>query len=354
MLRSTLALLALLTPLAPLQASSTGAEGAASRVEAMRGWATENGYLPEGDSELLVFRPADRALSARRRSTRSASAVPLTDITDAGRELWGGTEPAQEEPACLFVLRDAADMRSLNRHLAALPGCEYLASWAGESASFSSFLHQEPLVAGILLAPDGVEEWSVPHESASFGARLLLQRQFGRVPLWLELGAGLHMQMELKGDLYSFPYRAGFVGIGEHGGWDRPLGKAFKGFTKGRADAYSVDQVASYPRGEFDEERISLIWGFWRYVTSEQPEALGPLLQDMGEAVRAGVRQDTYNADGSFSFTIDPTYEPTSEGQVEILQTHLGADFLERVSVFLEMGEKRFDREWSRYEKKRD
>lgn len=339
--------------LAPLALSAPLlAQDPAGHLEALRGWAEGAGYTVEPDPSgaLLLFQPAARTLRVDTRGRAAERrAVPLSRLAEGAGALWGEGDPVQEEPACLFVLRDGEDMVALNRLLAGLPGCEYLAGFAEHAGEHTSFLHQTPLVAGLLEDPDGVEEWSLAHEGTAFGARLLLLRRFGRVPLWLELGAGLRLQEEVLGDIYSYPYRNGFVGIGEHGGWAQPLSREWKGFARGRMEPVAIGQLAGYPRGRYDEQRIARTWGFWRFAAEHAGDGLAPLLARLGQEQREGARSEVHHPDGSYTFTIDPDFEVPPARQEQLLREHLGQDVLERLSLWYEVGPRDFEKAWKRY-----
>ena len=64
--------------------------------------------------------------------------------------------------------------------------------------------------------PAGMEEWDIENELVHRLAHLLLLRRFGQQPFWLTMGFSWYVEKEMRGAIYCYPYRSGFVWASEH------------------------------------------------------------------------------------------------------------------------------------------
>ena len=195
----------------------------------------------------------------------------------------------------------------------------YLGPWAAYGKQAAGFVLERPLCGAWLEGGPGIEEDDPGNELVHRLARLLTLRRFGRQPWWLTLGLAWYFEIELRGDVYCFPYRNGFVGRAEHGSWPSKL----KGVAKKSAPAIEVDGLAHWKRGEWDDDKAVLAWGTATYLSQQHAEALPRILEDF--RILANARGIERRTDGSW--TLLPDFVPTVEDQAGIMAWHLGEEF---------------------------
>ncbi|MEW6746334.1 MAG: hypothetical protein AB1486_26635 [Planctomycetota bacterium] len=181
----------------------------------------------------------------------------------------------------------------------------------------SGFLLSNPLVGSWLKLPAGVEEWRPEHELINRLTQLLIMRRFGRPPFWLLIGSAWYAEFELKRQIYSFPYRSGFVAVGEHAGWASDLERRFSGKE---ARTLTIDRLAGIAPGTYAAPDAGLCWGVVTFLAKRHPAALAGILADCAAYTMAhrhgGSRPD--------SGDVPPSV------QLEILQKHAGTDCLQK------------------------
>lgn len=201
----------------------------------------------------------------------------------------------------------------------------WLASWAEDTgASVYGLVLPHPLVGAWLWnAPDN-EEWDPRNELVHRLAQLLVLDRGGQPPYWLLAGIAWNVEHQVRGAIYCFPYRAEFVGVGEHGGWSPQLKSEFGGKLGAPP---TIDELASLRRGRYVDRSAGLAWGAARWLIREQPARLPAILLDLDEVRRKDgieVRQD-----GSWSTR--PGWEVPPEAQLEVLRRHLGRNALRSI-----------------------
>ena len=241
----------------------------------------------------------------------------FADVRSSAAEVsaatWGaGTRALDTGVATVFVLRGPEDYAAL---LEVLPkAAPYLADWIGEARAAQGFSLSEPLAAAFLLAAPDLEEWDPDAELVHRLARLLLARRFGEQPYWVAAGWSWHAELELRGSIYCFPYREGFVGIGEHGGWGSLLASRFG------ARAPDWAEVAELERGRWDDAAAGLAWGAVTWLARERAAALPVLL----ERFRQAWDLDNRRAAGDGKWLRDRDYVLPREIQRALLDEVLG------------------------------
>lgn len=262
-----------------------------------------------------------------------ADAFGPVDIGDEGLHV------PDSEPVMVFEVSKEEQYRELltgvgNDH----PRME---DWARSVASEPGFAEEQLAAAAWQAAPDGFElgdVWRPENELVNRLARLLLHRSYGVQPTWLRVATAWRVEMEVQGDIYCFPYRKEFVGIGDHGGWSPNIKTQFK---KRKKDPLKPEEFATWQRNTWDEDKAHLSWGVVEYLAKHKPESLPAIAEEFRLLFNSGFR--TTFGDGTWK--TDPRYEVPVEKQTEVLQSHAGEDFLEETSEFF--------RKWKSYKPKK-
>jgi len=253
----------------------------------------------------------------------------LDEVLHGKTTAWGvGTRPLDTDTLVMFAIRDDADFVALLDRLVEV--APYLAPWRETATRFPGFALEEPLAGAVVLGASGQEEWDPQNEVVHRVGELALLRRFGRQPYWLLQGWAWLAELSVQRSVYCFPYRDGFVGVGEHSGWDRALRSAW---AKSR-DALAIEDIVALRRGEWDDRAAKHAWGavsfFDRFHSADFPR----LLEDFRAAWDKGSRRDL----GAGRWERDPNYElPTAE-QLAILQKYGGADVLGDLKRFFAQG----------------
>jgi len=145
--------------------------------------------------------------------------------------------------AVLLQMREGVQYESLLRRLKA--DDPTLADWAKMAKTQYGFAIPRPLVAAWIEGGRINEEWNSKSELVHRAVSLLLWRNFGEIPFWIQLGLCWHVEMELCKGVWCFPYREGFVWASEHTGWDRTLKSRMKKRSK---QPFSINDVTRMTR----------------------------------------------------------------------------------------------------------
>jgi hypothetical protein len=177
--------------------------------------------------------------------------------------------------------------------------------------------------AWLIEAPEN-EEWDPRNELVHRLVQLLLMDRAGNLPYWMMVGTAWNLELEVRGGIYCFPYRAGFVGIGEHGGWAPALRSRF-----GEPDAGEVDAAAlcALERGLYVDKHAATAWGGMRYLIAEHRAELPALMADLDLAWRQGALE--VEKDGTWRSK--PLWQWPLATQADLLQRHLGRDLWQRL-----------------------
>ncbi len=233
---------------------------------------------------------------------------------------WGVAERSPDtETVVLFVVRDDADYLAILEKLAA--DHPYLAGWAKGARKLAGFVLEQPLCGMCVEMPSRVEEWDVENEIAHRTAELLLLRRFGPQPYWLAQGAAWYFELEVRRSIYCFPYRLGFVAVGEHKGWDRALRARFSG----RADRpLTMEELTALRRGRYDDDAAKIAWGAFSFLAAHHRDVLPELLEDL--RLHRDAHDRIERGDGTWER--DPSYEIPPDELRELLAARLGERFL--------------------------
>ncbi|MEM6672999.1 MAG: hypothetical protein AAF726_09145 [Planctomycetota bacterium] len=248
---------------------------------------------------------------------------------------WGvGDHVPDAQPVVLIEVEDQ------DRYLSLVEGigsqAPHLATWARTAAGLPGFAEEQVHAAAWQSAPDGYElgdVWRPENELVNRLARLLLHRSYGPQPTWLRVAVAWRVEMEVMDSIYCFPYRAGFVGIAEHGGWESELKSAFKR----RTDVpVGIDEFARWERNEWDEESAQIAWGIVEYLARHEAEALPAIAEEFRVRYKAGYR--TTHADGTW--TTNPGFQVPMDAQREVLVAATSEDVLEQATEFFRKGKR--------------
>ncbi|MGK0219941.1 MAG: hypothetical protein ACI9HE_003447 [Planctomycetota bacterium] len=130
-----------------------------------------------------------------------------------------------------------------------------------------------------------------------------------------------NFEMELNKGIYCLPGRTGFVGVGEHGSWEKSLRSRFR---KGN-QPFSFEELIQVDTKRFSPDRSKLAFGTAGFLMRHHPEAL---LEFASGCVRdriANERQDQ----GHGSWTPVGTYQPPAKTQCALLEASLGDTLLD-------------------------
>lgn len=307
-------------------------------------WCLENGYralLVDDGSALLVASRERRDLERLvARATAVAQAVdriaprPERDPKETFLAAsWGVGQFAPDgAPATVAVLEEEPDFDEVLAVMVALK--PFLADRLPKEERPATFHSGEATSGALLAEPDGIElgtVWRPENEVVNRLARLVLQRRYGSLPYWLEMGLAWNVEQEVVGDIYCFPGRDEFVSIADHSGWKNELKRRF---AKRRKQPLELSELAGWTSHAWDAESAETAWGFGRFLASQDPAAVSAALEELRLDVKqGGVRT---HADGSWEMVVG--YATPTATQHAILARHLGDDYLTRVSECFRTG----------------
>lgn len=323
----------------------------ARAIELWHDWARAHGYRFELAADGRVILVVDARSKSLRRSWKVVAAVgewfddklPPTfvvakDVEDAGADPGAAaprTAAAEVElprTPVVFSLADDEDYRALLERLVEIE--PYLDDWAQRAQrTTGGFTLERPLVAGWVEEGEGREEWNPENELAHRLGHLNLVQRYGQLPFWLQTGLSWQVEQDVAGDIYCFPYRAEFVGVGEHEGWKSSLRSAFRK-RKDPEDFVSIEELGAWQRGRFVEEEVANAWGTARFLVQKRPDALPHVLADLS-AFRAENEVRHY-PDGRWERIAG--YEVPLDEQLAIFERHLGEGFRGELTEFFRKG----------------
>jgi len=241
---------------------------------------------------------------------------------------WGveSVEP-DVETIVFLVVRDERDYRKLLGFLG--KGYPYLATWVREATRQQGFSLQLPLAGAFLLLADGQEEWNPDNELVNRLTQVLALRRFGTLPNWLVQGIAWTAELAVNGAIYCFPYRSEFVGIGEHGGWERELQRRFADRGK-KKDVLDPREFTSWRRGRYRDEAARISWGVVNCLTRLHPTVLSLIAQSLADYRDADNRVS--KGDGQWERDLD--YDIPEKVQAEIVELYLGKEVWSEITRF--------------------
>ncbi len=279
-------------------------------LEHWSGFAAREGYRLElTDDERVLYVGAWRKKAKRELGlvhdtlARFDALLPPDAAGDASRA----------EEAETIVLLHVDDQEAYERVIARCIELEpYLESWEATAASVAGFVLERPLCATWMKNPPGTDEWNADNELVHRLTNLLLMQRYGRLPYWLQMGIAWNVEEDVAGSIYCFPYRAGFVGALEHSGWDKRL----KRLAKKDASGFSIDHVAGWKRGSYDEEAALYAFGAVGFLDDHRAGALDELLRALQTA--RDEQEIVHHPDGTWEKRVD--FELDRKDQERILR----------------------------------
>ena len=309
-------------------------EPVAAALARWQPWASAHGYrldLDDSGVALLLTKEGDRHLERDRELVRTTverfdALMPAPERPPETLEVlevsWGAPQPAPErDPVVLVRLDEQDDYGSVLDQLA--QASPYLGGFVGSARGAPGFVASTEQASGFLDEPAGIEigtVWRSQNELVHRTTQLLLHRRFGPQAHWFETALAWNFEQAVVGDIYSFPHRNEFIGIGEHEGWKNELKAAFK---KRKKDPLRFEEFLQWESGTWDMPRAQVAWGVVRYLEKFQPEALPAF----AESHRLRQREGSVITHEDGSWELVPGFEVTPEEQAAFLALHAGEDF---------------------------
>ena len=253
-------------------------------------------------------------------STSAPSGKPATTT-------WGaGTHALDTETFVLFVLRTENEHKALLDRMVEI--APYLGPWRAGAESLPGFALEEPLAGAVVLGARGQQEWNPENEAVHRAAELSLMRRFGRQPYWLLQGWAWSVELSVKRGIYCFPYRSGFVGVGEHTGWDKQLKLEWA------VGAPTMVELGALRRGAWDARAAHAAWGTVTFLERYYGAGFVGALEQLRAAWDSGSRREL----GGGRWEREADYQVPAEQQFKILAAHTSANFLAEVRGYFQNG----------------
>ena len=324
-------------------------------VERWGEWAVESGYRLEltADGRVLLLMKSrrtprkelklieetlelfDELLPAPQRGEhgeplpRLAEDAPLAALGSAVAPPWIQHGPeADTETIVLLAVDEQADYEAAIDLMVGTN--QYLKSWAASGKRQLGFVLDQPLCGSLPIGKLEPEEYDFRNELVHRLTRLLVTRRFGRQPWWLTVGLAWTMELELRGTVYCFPGKDGFVSRGSHGAWPNNL----RNLVRKKDSGISWQRLADWQRWTWNDGDATLAWGVTKYLSMAEAQALPMILEDF-RALR-NIHGIDRGADGRWRILTD--YTVSSADQKELLEGHLGEEFAEEMGAALAKG----------------
>ena len=365
---TAMALLALATPLAAqdgltviwkgktlalqdIEGQLPGADAIEDQIERYSEWIEKNEYHVALSQDGRVILITESSKHSKRRLKLVESTLKSFDglMSPPDRSesdetfvsaSWGlGQHEPDSEPVVLIEVKNEEQYHELCARLGALE--PNLRGWANSMLSEPGFAEEQVSAAAWQAAPEGYElgqVWRPENELVNRLSRLLLNRSFGPQPTWLRVASAWRVEMDVMGSIYCFPYRQGFVGIGDHGGWENELKRSFKERKKSPLEH---KEFAGWKRNTWSPEHAQLSWGFVEFLARHKPEILPAVAEEFRLLYKAGSLLT--EADGSWR--TNPGFQVSVDAQYAVLVDNAGEGLFEEASEFL--------RSWKRYKPKK-
>lgn len=252
--------------------------------------------------------------------------------TDAGKGSASSRMPAPKDEDTLVLLQPADQKEYVAVLAEVVEGVPYLEAWHGTAKSLPGFTLSQPLVAAWIESLDGQEEFDVRNELVHRLAHLAIARRFGELPYWLQTGLSWHVEEEVLGTIYCFPYRDAFVWATEHSSWDKDLARAFKTEKTG---AFFTD-LCAWRRGTYRADEARQAFGLARFLVTHHREAAPQVLADLFH-LRATEGVKSRPGGG---WDLIPGWEPDAAGQRAVFERVLGPEALEQAARYFALGKR--------------
>ena len=327
------------------------ASGVMDQLDLYRDWIGANDYhvsLSQDGRVLLVT--SSKKIARRRMKLVEKTLEGFDELMSSpdqngsneasSRVGWGAAGDLSEQaPVVLVEVRKEHEYRSLLAGLGAAR--DDLASLVHQYGQRPGFSEEQCTAAIWQEAPADMEVgkvWRSENELVNRLVRLLVFRSYGPQPTWLSVAAAWSVELEVMRDIYCFPFRGEFVGVGEHGGWESELKREFK---KRKKDPLSLDEFAGWRRNTWDDHKAQLAFGMVEYLSRHEPTVLSEVAEAFRLRYEAGYK--TTYPDGTWE--TNPAYQVPVEDQLDALVAASDPELLQRASDFM--------RSWNRYRPRR-
>ncbi|MEX1025550.1 MAG: hypothetical protein WD226_10795 [Planctomycetota bacterium] len=258
-------------------------------------------------------------------------APPVEEVPEGEYYEWSyesDSSPLESETAVLIQVVDQGEYEAVLAFTAR--EYDYLQAWAPEARQLTGFILERPLVACWQERPDGMEEWDIENELVHRLSQLLVLRRFSQLPYWLTMGLAWAVEDEVRGGIYCFPYRSGFVFATEHGDWWTRL----RNETKRLREPFTLDLVASWKRGTYQPREALFAYGTARFLTRHfEPQAVAAAFEELRLLKAANGRVD--HGDGTWSLVVG--WEVPAVDQARIFEG-LRPDFVSLLEASFKKG----------------
>jgi hypothetical protein len=304
-------------------------------------WVLANEYtVTLSNDARVVLITASKKVSMRRMKLVDETVAVFDQLMSLGEEgdgpaaENGAGSPKSSRPVVLVETEDEGQYRALVSGLASQdPDME---RWAASVTGQPGFSEMRIASAVWQSEPVGYEigeVWRSENELVNRLARLLLHRRYGRQPTWLGVASAWRVEMEVLDTIYCFPYRGGFVGVGDHGGWQTHLKSEFK---KRKKSDLRPDEFAAWKPNTWDEEEAHMAWGFVEFLARHKPGVLGAFAAEYRELFEVGYL--TTFPDGSWR--TNPSFVVSLEEQAALLESLGGEGLFDAASEFFRKGKR--------------
>jgi hypothetical protein len=286
-------------------------ERARAVVELWKPWAEPSGFRFDLDPDARL------ALATRRAGGKGEAQMRL--VLRAAKwfdDLFGPSAADTAPTGTLIVLKDAKAHADALAFVGKLE--PHLSSWAANAGGKElGFVLEKPLCGAFVENVPGMKEWKPDHELLNRAVQLLLLRRAGSLPNWLAQGLAWEAERTILGSIWCYPHRSGFVARSEHDAWPGELSKELENEALA---VFSIEALAAWRRGAYDEEHARHAWGLAHWLAREKKSALADVVEDLRAFREKNGR--TTREDGSWELI--PGYEIPAAAQEEILAKRCG------------------------------
>src|SRR5262245_9609165 len=321
----------------PLDSLTGDAEPAACAVRRWLPFARDLGYrfvLSDDQKVLFVLSPTyARRLPKKEHHEVEVMLGLARDTVAAAATI---APPPERDPLVIIGVRTADYPKLLTQLVAVEPSVK---DWADGAAKVATgFILSEPLVGAWIEDPAGVDEWQAANEVVHRTAQLLVRNRAPRLPDWLMLGLGWHIEDTVCSSVYCFPYRKGFVADADHTDWGLWLANNFKVSRRkkdGKPTPLGLGEFADWrPEAgsdEFSTGRAYIAFGVARFLAHQHPAQLMELVKTLAARIEEGRKVWTSKTE----WRTNPDFQISVEEQLKLLDG-IESGFLAKVTDYFQ------------------
>jgi hypothetical protein len=188
-----------------------------------------------------------------------------------------------------------------------------------------------PLCAIVREDPLKKAEWEGDPDNELINrlAQLVLLHEDEQPTYWWRMGWSWNVELAACGTIFCFPHRNGFVGVGEHLGWDKILRAEFRSRST-KKELLTMAELSDWKPGTFRDLTAGIAWGTVRFIIEKHPDKLTEIAGALSALrVEKGVVWLTPSTWESI-----PGFQLSAEDQLAVLTKHLGPDVLEDLAAY--------------------